>query len=494
MRRPLLTVLAVLFLLSFRAGAQSSRWYLIEMFGAKAGYMHATEDSKDGRIINATHVVIDMKRGVAPISVAMSSEFIETKDGKPISMKSVQKMGATAVTQECTFNPDGSIESVGSQGDQVNKTSLPKPEGEWMTPAAAERHSVAQFKAGAKEIIVRAIDPMSGVTPITATRKIGASQKITSMGREIDAIKTTVTVSNQPGITSTEYLNSEGELIRSETQLGGIGVTMTAATEEEAKKEGDGPAPEVFASTFIKPDRKIANARTLTRGVYIISTTDGNELAEMPDTGTQKYERLAPDKARLTITVEAIYPAAPEDVANRAFLASTAMCSITDEKVKELALRALTKLEEGETGELDKAKACRDFVYGFIKKKSLGVGFASATETARSREGDCSEHGVLLCALLRANGIRARVATGLIYADSFAGSQNIFGYHMWAQALITADGKSRWVDLDATLPMGITYDATHICMGTSDLADGDQTQSMMSVATSMGRVKIQVGE
>jgi len=133
-------------------------------------------------------------------------------------------------------------------------------------------------------------------------------------------------------------------------------------------------------------------------------------------------------------------------------------------------------------------------VYGFIKKKSLGVGFASATETARSREGDCSEHGVLLCALLRANGIRARVATGLIYADSFAGSQNIFGYHMWAQALITADGKSRWVDLDATLPMGITYDATHICMGTSDLADGDQTQSMMSVATSMGRVKIQVGE
>ena len=40
---------------------------------------------------------------------------------------------------------------------------------------------------------------------------------------------------------------------------------------------------------------------------------------------------------------------------------------------------------------------------------------ATAAEVARSREGDCTEHAVLLAALARARGIPARVAMGLVY-------------------------------------------------------------------------------
>jgi len=120
------------------------------------------------------------------------------------------------------------------------------------------------------------------------------------------------------------------------------------------------------------------------------------------------------------------------------------------------------------------------------------VGFASATEVARSREGDCTEHGVFLASLLRARGIPARVVSGLIYADSFAGSQNIFGYHMWTQALLDIDGAKRWVDLDATLPASHPADATHIAVVTSELADGELGVSMMPVAQMMGRVGIVV--
>ena len=38
--------------------------------------------------------------------------------------------------------------------------------------------------------------------------------------------------------------------------------------------------------------------------------------------------------------------------------------------------------------------------------------------------------------MLRADGIPARVASGLVYADGFLGSRDIFGWHMWTQALI----------------------------------------------------------
>ena len=116
----------------------------------------------------------------------------------------------------------------------------------------------------------------------------------------------------------------------------------------------------------------------------------------------------------------------------------------------------------------------------------MQTAFAAASETARTKEGDCSEHGVLLCALLRADGIPARVATGLVYADAFAGAQGIFGWHMWTQALI--DGK--WVDFDATLP--VRYNATHVLTSTSSLADGLGAADMGSVIQLIGNLEIEV--
>ena len=139
-----------------------------------------------------------------------------------------------------------------------------------------------------------------------------------------------------------------------------------------------------------------------------------------------------------------------------------------------------------------RAEACRRYVNTFIKKKNLNVGFASASEVAKTREGDCTEHGVLLVSLLRANGIPSRGAVGLVYAEEFTGKREIFGYHMWAQALLTIDGKPTWVDLDATLGDDIPFDATHITLDTTDLADGNAANGLGGMITILGRLKIKV--
>ena len=65
---------------------------------------------------------------------------------------------------------------------------------------------------------------------------------------------------------------------------------------------------------------------------------------------------------------------------------------------------------------------------------------------AESREGDCTEHAVLLAALARACGIPARVAIGLVYVDQAGG----FGYHMWTEMYLSG----HWIPLDATLGQG----------------------------------------
>ena len=93
---------------------------------------------------------------------------------------------------------------------------------------------------------------------------------------------------------------------------------------------------------------------------------------------------------------------------------------------------------------------------------------------------------MLLCAMLRAEEIPARVAVGLVYADEFLGHRDIFGWHMWTQALI--DG--RWVDLDATL--GRRYHAAHVLTAVSSLAQGGIDATFASTLMLMGNLQIDV--
>lgn len=489
MRFILAALLALL--LTPTASAQTVRWYLVELFGSPAGTMKAMEREEGGNIISSTDMSFEIKRGQVAIKISMSSEFVETKDGKPVSMKSIQNMGLRPVNQEYTFG-ENEIKLVSRQGDQVTQSTLKPPQGEWLTPAAADRYMVQRFKSGAKEMTVRTLDASSGLTPASTTRLVGEKTTIKALDRDMAVTKCTSTVSSAPGIKSTEYVDDQGVMVRTQTQLGGMEMVMTICTEAQAiKGTGGAVIPDAFTGTFIRPEGVITGPRELTHAVYRLSVDDG-ELAALPDTGTQKFSRESPREALVTVSTGPFAPAPAEDVKNPAFLASTSMCNLEDDAVKKVAKRAVKDLA-ADASVLEKAQACRSYVYTFIRKKSLGVGFATATEICRTKEGDCSEHGVLLCAMLRSNGIPARVASGLIYADSFAGADKIFGYHMWAQALIEIDGVHRWVDLDATLP-SVAYDATHLCLGVSELAEGELSSSMSSVAANMGRLKIKVIE
>jgi hypothetical protein len=106
-------------------------------------------------------------------------------------------------------------------------------------------------------------------------------------------------------------------------------------------------------------------------------------------------------------------------------------------------------------------RALESFVRSYIRTKSLGVGYASALEVARTPEGDCTEHAVLLAALGRSLGIATRVVDGLAYAPGFAGKDRVFVPHAWVQAWIGG----RWQSFDAALP---GFDAGHIALAVGD--------------------------
>lgn len=82
-------------------------------------------------------------------------------------------------------------------------------------------------------------------------------------------------------------------------------------------------------------------------------------------------------------------------------------------------------------GETPRAADLTRFVAGWITRKSLARGLDPASVVARRREGDCTEHAVLLAALARMFGIPARVVNGFALVQG-EGGLRAFG-HAWVE-------------------------------------------------------------
>ncbi|HEX7816701.1 transglutaminase-like domain-containing protein [Dyella sp.] len=127
-------------------------------------------------------------------------------------------------------------------------------------------------------------------------------------------------------------------------------------------------------------------------------------------------------------------------------------------------IQALARQAVGNaTTDQDKMRRLRMFVSNYITGHGLDVGYASALEVASTRRGDCTEYAILLTALARAQGIPARMVTGMVYADRYAGNSRVFLPHAWVQAWVN----HRWQSFDAALRH---FDTSHIAI---DSGDGD---------------------
>jgi transglutaminase-like putative cysteine protease len=101
----------------------------------------------------------------------------------------------------------------------------------------------------------------------------------------------------------------------------------------------------------------------------------------------------------------------------------------------------LTALRETH-GTQPSVAALVDFTSSTIADKSTEHGWDIASQVARNRAGDCTEHAVLLTALARASSYPARVVQGAAIIEE-PGSALVFG-HAWAE--IYVDGAWRLAD------------------------------------------------
>jgi len=508
-------------------------WYELLLRNQHCGWMRAVEDQVEGNVRTITETHLRLDRAGQGVTIELSSEFVETPDGRPVRMKVRTATGGPPTESEYLFieSPKaadggaagaapGTVRVTVRQGAQSRESVEPWPTGAWLPPRAAERFFAERRKAGAKEVVYQTIDGQAGLTPGTVTCTLAGSEEIQipahvaaalgsgGEGRRIPVTTWRVVNSLMP-VESTLVLSSDGEIVSSSTMLGAERLESRLSTRERSKGVV-GAGPELMLSIMVKPDRPLPGVERSRAMVYRVSVADGT-MPDLPTSGAQRFTRLDARSGTLHVVLDQPQPVPAEEAGRVEYIQPSSTIESDDPLVRRLAEDALRGHDRDSPAE--KAERLRRAVARHVSGKGLATAFASAAETARSREGDCSEHAVLLAAMLRTAGIPARVAVGLVYVDQFAGSKDVFGWHMWTQALVPApqspapqspedegpgdEGPRNeliWLDLDATLPESTSYHAGHILTGVSDLAAGPTDPALGQMIPFLGRLKIEVGK
>ncbi len=112
----------------------------------------------------------------------------------------------------------------------------------------------------------------------------------------------------------------------------------------------------------------------------------------------------------------------------------------------ETAVRELLPAINDRFGENPTIAELKQFVYEHIDDKTYARAFDLPSRVAATRQGDCTEHAILLVALARAYDMPARMVSGSMIIET-AATDLAFG-HAWAE--VHTGG--RWQIFDATLP------------------------------------------
>lgn len=317
--------------------------------------------------------------------------------------------------------------------------------------------------------------------PGTVTIAAGDFEEVALLNGQKERLqKLVVTNSLLPTAKTKAWVNAAGQSIKSATSMLGTEMVTYTVPKDEALKSLSVEELDLGIATLVKVTR-ISDPYATKQVVYQISVEDADPSKEIPTGDTQSVKKISDHVAQVTVTAIPLPETATVGKVDPAFLGSNDYLQINDEKVQQHAKAAVGSL----TDPAAIAKAMETYVQQNLAKKNFSTALASAGEVARNLEGDCTEHAVLLAAMLRAKGIPSRVAVGLVYIDS----PPAFGGHMWTEAHMNG----KWIPLDGTLGRG-GAGATHIKLGDAsfDDKDGAPLAAFASLMTIIGKLQIEV--
>ncbi|MCK5000013.1 MAG: transglutaminase domain-containing protein [Anaerohalosphaera sp.] len=456
---------------------ESETEYLaVVLSGKKLGYSKHTRNVDGGRVITTEKIVLDLSRAGYPIKMSIDQSSIESIKGKPLGFNISSDMSGMIKSETGKINDDGTLEITTVMMGQEQKKTIQYPKGALMSEGLRLLQLEHELKKGVK-FSVKIFDT-SIMGAMDAEIEVGDKVAVDLFGRVVELTEVTTKMG---AITATSYIDDELKTLKTTVPIMGLKLELLACDKQFALSPND--VVDFIGSMLVQSPSPISADSKQTK--YVLVPKDNKEIT-VPTTDNQKVVIEASNKVTVTVMPVSAesgeaFPYKGRDEKLLEMLKPTRYLQCDDRKVVALAEQAV----EGAEDSLQAVYKIEQFVHDYIDEKDLSVGYASASEIAVSKQGDCSEHAVLTAAMCRAAGIPARVVTGLVYIDSFMGRENVLGGHAWTEAYVGG----KWIGLDATkAPKGCG--TGHIALATGS---GDP-ESFLAMAGTLGYFTIETVE
>ncbi len=429
------------------AQSEESRWYAVLMDGRKVGQLESVRSESAQGVAHRDTLRMVLERNGEVIELEVSESTLETPDGQPLAFSSRLDTAGSHMAAQAVVD-QGWVEwrSEGIAASESRRFAW--PEGALLAHGQ-RRLARAQGTAPGTAYGYRTIELGSG-EPLDVDIEVLGPDRIALPEGTVDAIALRQRSRSAGTVQEGELWLDPHTLEILRLRLPLLGMTLDAVVCERACADAPNQPGDVFAATLVDAPR-ILGPRERGKRLRYRLVLDGAAPAALPPIAGQAVE--AADEAWLHVDPSGGSDRAPVDgdlAANR---------WLQSEHPELVALSAALAGRGGSARQ--RMRRLEAGVGRHLAVKSLRIGYASALDAARLREGDCTEHALLLAALARAAGIPARVATGLAYAPSFGDRRAVFVPHAW----VFAWTGTRWEGFDAALG---GYGSGHIALETGD--------------------------
>ena len=468
-----------------RTPPQGGIWYACSIRGARVGYERTATSQfrRAGRDLVRVEWLSHMRVHREGVAIDLDVEFtsIETPEGQllefegeisqgPVPMQMAGRVVGEELRIETTTKGNTSTSSIPWSDDYGGFRAIEQSLSHRPMQPGQQRTIRALFPGfnvvGTTELIARQHEPV----------------KLLAGTHELLRIDTTTTLPGAAAMRGSVWADGVGEIQKS--YLEAMEIETVRATRSQALEETGPVEIDLVRDVKVEVDRPLPSPHTTKRIRYRVKLEGGDPAGVFVSGPSQQVAPVGPDTAE--VTVYALRPGSPSGNADASDDPPTDDDLEPNNHIQSDYPAIVAKAREVAADEQDPwraAVALERATREVITRSGYSQAFASAAEVIDSREGDCTEHAVLLAALCRARGIPARVAIGLVYVDQ------AFCYHMWTE--VHADG--RWVALDATRAQG-GIGAAHLKMAHSNLKGASALSSFLPVLEVIGRLKIEILE
>ncbi|MBW3600710.1 MAG: transglutaminase-like domain-containing protein [Planctomycetes bacterium] len=426
---------------------------------------------------------LTLSRGGSTVTQRITATSVEKPAGELVRFESRMNLGPTATVSRGEVTSAGGLHvETETAGKTVSQTLPWRPE--WRGFFAVDQSLHRSPMQPGETRTLRALQPvLNQVGEVRMTARDYEETPLLLGTRRLLRIDAAVALADFP-FEMTLWTDKEGRTWKTFTPQ--LKQTSYRATEELALSENEAANYDLFADITVPIQTPLTDGHDTRRVVYRAKLQNGDPAEAFVSGASQAVRSI--DEHTAEITVRAVRPGQPADPGE-----------VTPPTDEDLAANSLIQSDDPQVIDLAKnvAREERDpwkiavtlerFVKGAITEKNFSQAFATAAEVAETREGDCTEHAVLLAALCRARGIPARGAMGLVYFPQ--ANRAGFAYHMWTEVWI----EDRWIPLDATLGRG-GIGGGHLKLAHSNLEGAGPFAAFLPVFKVLGQLELEVVE